>query len=110
MVTVQANGGERAEVQVGEPVTFTAVIEVPPHTGAVVAAEWDFEGAGTFPVAGTFSPVDETASRVTLETTSTFTRPGTYFPTLRAVSHRQADANTPYARIQNLGRVRVVVK
>jgi plastocyanin len=109
VVTVKANGGERAEVQVGKPVTFTAEIEVPPHTGTVVAAEWDFEGAGTFPVAGKFSPVDKTASRVTLSTTYTFSKPGTYFPTLRAVSQRQGDAQTPYARIQNLGRVRVAV-
>jgi hypothetical protein len=55
-------------------------------------------------------PVGETAFRVTLKTTSTFSTPGTYFPTLRAVSQRQGDAQTPYARIQNLGRARVVVK
>jgi hypothetical protein len=29
---------------------------------------------------------------------------------LRATSQREGDAKTPYARIQNLGRVRVVVK
>ena len=29
---------------------------------------------------------------------------------LRAVSQRDGDARTPYARIQNLGRVRVLVK
>jgi plastocyanin len=109
VVTVKENGGERVKVQVGEPVTFTAEIEVPPHTGEVVAAEWDFEGAGTFPVAGKFIPVGETASRVTLKTTSTFSTPGTYFPTLGAASGRQGDAKTPYARIQNPGRVRVVV-
>jgi hypothetical protein len=104
------NGGAYTEVQVGKPVTFTAVIEVPPHTGQVVAAEWDFEGVGTFPIAGKFSPVGETACRVTLSTTSAFCTPGTYFPTLRAVSGRQGDAKTPYARIQNLGRARVMVK
>jgi hypothetical protein len=45
-----------------------------------------------------------------LETRYTFSRSGTYFPTLRGVSDRQGDAKTTYARIQNLGRVRVVVK
>ena len=49
VVDVKANGGERAEVKVGEPVTFTAEIEVPPDTGKIVIAEWDFEGIGTFP-------------------------------------------------------------
>ena len=31
-------------------------------------------------------------------------------PALRGVSQRQGDAKTPYGRIQNLGRMRVVVK
>jgi hypothetical protein len=110
VVTVKANGGERTEVKTGKPVTFTAAIEVPPHTGKVVAAEWDFEGAGTFPVAGKFIPDNKAGSRVTLKTSYTFSKPGTYFPTLRAASQRQGDARTLYARIQNLGRVRVVVK
>jgi len=33
-----------------------------------------------------------------------------YFPVLRATSQREGDFQTPYARVQNLGRVRVVVK
>ena len=49
VVTVKANGAVQTEVKVGKPVSFTAVIEVPPHTGKIVAAEWDFEGCGTFP-------------------------------------------------------------
>ncbi len=61
-------------------------------------------------MAGKLLPTNKAGSRVTLKTTHTFSKPGTYFPTLRAVSHRQGDAKTPYARIQNLGRVRVVVR
>ena len=38
-----------------------------------------------------------------------FAEPGTYFPALRATSQRQGDATTAFARVQNLGRVRVVV-
>jgi len=48
--------------------------------------------------------------RVNLSTKHTFSKPGTYFPVLRAASHRQGDTTTPFARIQNLGRVRVVVR
>ena len=110
VVKLKANGGGRANVESGKPVTFTATVEVPPHTGKVVAAEWDFDGAGTFPIAGKFTPTDRTGSRATLTTTYTFSKPGTYFPALRVTSHRQGDAKTHYARIQNLGRVRVVVK
>lgn len=106
-VALKANGNARAEVKVGKPVTFTAVIELPPDTGKIVAADWDFAGSGTFPVTG---KITQAASRVMLKTTYTFSQAGTYFPTLRAVSQRQGDADTPFARIQNLGRVRVVVK
>jgi hypothetical protein len=113
VVTVQANGGVRANVKVGQPVEFKAVIEAPPNAGSVVAAEWDFEATAAvvagdtnrFPVAEQFAP----AARVTLTRQHTFTQPGTYFPALRAHSHRQGNAKTPYARVPNLGRVRVVV-
>ena len=37
-VTLKANGGEKADVKAGEPVTFTAEIEVPPNTGKIVAS------------------------------------------------------------------------
>ena len=108
VVRVQANGAARAEVGVGEPVRLTAEIEVPPGTGVVVAAEWDFDGRGAYPVAAELpSPPRE---RVAIETSFRFLRPGTWFPVLRAASQRSGDADTPYARIQNLGRVRVVVR
>jgi hypothetical protein len=110
VVTVQANGGARADVAVGQPVSFSAIIEVPLNTGRVVAAEWDFEGAGNFPVVAQLSKAKASGSLLTLKTTHAFSKPGTYFPTLRAASQRRGDARTLYARIQNLGRVRVVVK
>ncbi len=125
VVTVKANGGKRADVKVGEPVTFTAEVEVPKGMGKVVVAAWHFEGvpddiskrngwsfdkSGTFPVKATFTPTDKTGSRVTLKTTYTFTKPGTYFPTLRVASQRQGDTTTLFTRIQNLDRVRVVVQ
>ena len=86
----------------------TAVIELPPDTGKIVAADCDFEGAGTFPVAGKFKADKSKSSRVILKTTYTYSKPGTYFPTHLAVSQQQGDAKMPYARIRNLGRVRVV--
>jgi hypothetical protein len=110
VVTVKANGGARAKVAVGETVEFTAVIEVPPATGTVVAAKWDFEGAGDYPVAEQFDDTNSSLSCVTLKTTYAFSKPGTYFPALRATSQRQGDFKTRYARIRNLGRVRVVVQ
>jgi hypothetical protein len=110
VVTVKANGGARAKVAVGETVEFSAVIEVPPGTGTVVAAKWDFEGAGDYPVVEQFDDTNSSFSRVTLKTTHVFSKPGTYFPVLRAASQRQGDFKTRYCRIHNLGRVRVVVQ
>jgi hypothetical protein len=110
VVDLKVNGSKRADIVSGQKVTFTAQIEVPQNTGKIVSAEWDFEGAGTFPVAGKFIPTDKTGSLGTIETTYTFSKPGTFFPTLRVASQRQGDEKTPFTRIQNLDRVRVVVK
>jgi hypothetical protein len=109
-VIVKANDSESIEVSAGKPVTFTATIELPDNTGKIVNAAWDFENAGTFAVEGKLITDSKNASRVTLRTTYTFTKPGTYFPTLRVASQRHGDKTTPYALIKNLGRVRVIVK
>lgn len=110
VVLLQANGSKRADVKVGQSVAFTADVEVPAQTGQIVATNWDFDGTGAFPEAGKFTLTDKTGSHGRVKTTHTFTKRGVYFVTLRAVSQRQGDANTPFARIQNLDRVRVVVK
>lgn len=110
VVTVTANGGARVEVAVGEVVEFVAEIEAPPGGGTVVAAEWDFEGVGDYPVAETFDDSNSSFSRMTLKTTYSFSKPGTYFPALRVSTQRQGNFKTRFARILNLGRVRVVVR
>lgn len=107
VVTATVDGAVRAEVKAGQPVTFAALVEVPPGTGQVVAAEWDFEGEGTYPHAATLP--HGPAERVSLTATHAFARPGTYFPTVRVASQRHGDARTPFTRIRNLARVRVVV-
>ena len=94
-------------MKVGQPVTFTAVIETPKNMGKVVTSVWNFEGlpkdfdkgdfrgwnfetSGIFPVVGKFTPSDKTGSRVTLKTTYKFSKPGTYSP--RSESHRNGKA------------------
>ncbi len=109
VVGVRANGAARADVGVGEAVEFSAEIEVPPGAGTIVHAEWDFEGDGDFPVVVEFDDTDSAFSVVRLTATHTFAERGTYFPALRATSQRDGDSKTPFARVQNLGRVRVVV-
>jgi hypothetical protein len=107
VVTLKANGGTRADVQVGQTVTFTGIIDVPAHTGKIVKAEWDFDGAGTFPVIGHLKASSPT--RATVTATYSFSKPGTYFVALRATSQRDGDAQTLWGRIRNLARARVVV-
>jgi hypothetical protein len=105
-VELRANGAVRAEVRVGEPVTFTASVETPPGAGPVVAADWDFAGEGAFAAS---ERIAAPHPRVRLEATHAYSRPGTYYPVLRATVQREGDAETPYARVQNIGRARVVV-
>jgi hypothetical protein len=107
VVELAVNGGVRAETTVGEPVTFDATIEVPPNAGEVIAAEWDFEGAGIYPVT---AELESPHPRVVLSTTHAYGEPGTYFAVLRGTSQRHGDTQTPYGRVQNLARVRVVVR
>jgi hypothetical protein len=108
VVDLKVNGGVRTEVALGKPVTFTATIETPPGTGSVVAADWDFDGSGEYPTPGQLS--DHKSARVAVTASHAYTRPGVYFAAIRVASQREGDAETPYARAQNLGRVRVVVK
>lgn len=112
VVIAKVNGGIRVDTSVKRPVKFSAIVELPPDTGKIVSLDWDFEGNGDFPVAQPLTKTRSNASgsRVTLRATYTFTKPGTYFPTLRATSQRRGDAQTLFCQISNLGRVRVVVK
>jgi hypothetical protein len=107
VVHLEVNRGDRADVTPGDVVNFVARIEVPPAPGRVVSAKWDFEGTGLYPDA---AELDDSASDVVHATaTHVFTKPGTYFPTLRVASQRERNPGTPFARSLNLGRVRVVV-
>jgi hypothetical protein len=107
VVDLTANGGARADVAPGAPVDFHALVEVPLGAGTVVAVEWDFEGTAEYPLAEPH--VDGSANRLHARATHAFDEPGTYFPAVRVVTHRRGDVGTRHARIQNLGRVRVVV-
>lgn len=112
VITVTANGKERAEIKAGESVTLEAIIEVPKNTGKVVLAEWNFEGGKEFTaVDNIISHYSDSSGRKSkVKTTYTFKTPGTYFPTLQAASEREGNLETPFALIKNLGSARVVVK
>jgi hypothetical protein len=105
-VEVKANGRGRSDVKVGDTVEFSVAIDAPPRAGPVVKAEWDFEGDGAYPIVSALTPGESAKASASYA----FTAPGTYFPAVRATVQRDGDADkTAYARVQNLGRVRVVV-
>jgi hypothetical protein len=106
VVSVTANGGSKAEVAVGEQVSLEVRAEVPPGAGTVVALRWDFDGSGTYPLEET---LDGTSAAVTLNTTCTYERPGTYFATALVESHRDGPSGFPSRRIPNVASARVVV-
>lgn len=105
VVSLAVDDGQRAAAPVGGELTFRATAEVPPGTGVIAAVEWDFDGSGRFAEAAQVDP----AAQVSVERRHAFADAGTRFPAVRVVAQREAGATTPYARLQNLARVRVVV-
>ena len=125
VVSLLANKSKRADVRVGDKVKFEASVELLPGSGKVVAAAWNFEGlpektteaagwnfeeSGVFPVKAKIKSSEQDSSHMTIKATYRFIKPGTYFPTLRVATQRDYYRNTPFGRLENLDRVRVVVK
>lgn len=108
VIRLGANGSKHAAVSVGENVTLSAQIEIPENQGSLVAVSWDMDGSGDFLEKENLKGSDQ--RKMTVTRTHSFSEPGTYFITLRAVSQRNGDTETPFTRIPNLDRVRVVVK
>jgi hypothetical protein len=119
IVNLVANGGEVATIKRGESVQFVGQVEVLPDAGKVVAAEFDFNGLGTYPVSGEIQSISNTAALI--KANQSFWIRGIYFPALRVYSQRPADQFTidtkssgnyssNYGRVHNFGRLRVVVQ
>jgi hypothetical protein len=106
VVRAEANGGARAEVKVGEPVTFTGMADQPSGTGTIVFARWDFSGVGQ---CDHDHPVEGEAASIKVEAIHAYTEPGTYFASFRVGGHRAGSKGTGKP-IENLARVRVVVR
>lgn len=107
VVRATADGGARAEVRAGEPVLLEVTAEVPPRAGTVVDVLWDVDGSGAFPHRD--ASVDGSQTAVTSSFSHAFDAPGTYFPAVKVVAHREGDVNATTRRVENLARVRVVV-
>ncbi|MFD5002978.1 Tat pathway signal sequence domain protein [Streptomyces mutabilis] len=105
VVRLSADGGARAEVPAGARVALAATVETPPGAGRIVRVQWDLDGDGVYEI----DEVTEPVSRLTLERHHSYAEPGTRFVTVRVSVQRDADPDTPFARVDNLARARVVV-
>ena len=112
VATVRINREESAEIKPGERATIQVTAVVPKGTGRVVRATWCLDESKQFthPVDMKQATYSADGEEVTFDTTISYERPGTYFPTVKIFSERNGDANTPYTCIANLGKVRVIVK
>ena len=94
-------------VRAGQRITLHGTATVPPDAGVVVAAQWSASGAGDFDQAVL---ARRAANEWTTSTTVRYAQPGTYYPVLRVSAQREVNAADPFAHVENLARVRVVVE
>ncbi|GAA1944808.1 PKD domain-containing protein [Microbacterium deminutum] len=97
--------GGTIKAKVGKPVTIVATARTPLGGGKIIAAEWDYEGEGTF-VPGLAGKPQKIEA---ITTKYTFTQPGTYVVSVKVTAERDGNVNAKYALLQNIDRVRVVV-
>ncbi|MEU1972722.1 hypothetical protein ABZ477_13765 [Microbacterium sp. NPDC019599] len=105
VTTLTVGDGSRVEVAVGEEVLLRTVASAPGADGRIVELRWDLDDSGTFALGGSVDP----RSSVRQEVRHAFHSVGTHFVTVRATSQQHGDPTTPFARVDNLARVRVVV-
>jgi hypothetical protein len=104
VVSLTAGGGPRADVPPGTQVLLHAIAEAPPGGGEIVRVQWDLDGDGVFEI----DEVVEPASRVSVTRHCAYDFPGTRFVTVRVSAQPASDTGTPFARMDNLARARVV--
>ncbi len=109
VVRLTANGRAVARVKVGDTVRFAAQVDAPPGDAFVQNLEWAFDDSGAFvPAIGLAKAAKRTKAK--FETRHRFDTPGTFFVTAKASAQRKDAIGTPYALVENLARVRVVVE
>ena len=109
-VQLLANGGKRAQVKPGETVRLSAAAALPPGTGRLVSARWNFEGEAGFPVEGQFENMSEDGCEATINAEHTYAKPGTYFAVCRVQASRDGTSDDIFTQIFELDRVRIVCR
>ncbi|MDQ0691222.1 hypothetical protein [Arthrobacter sp. W4I7] len=109
VVHLAANGNERAEVGVLQPVNLSATIEMPPTTGKIIQYSWTIERKGAPAVTEPAKVLATPTNVVTASRPMNFAIPGEYVVTLNVVGDRNGVAGTS-TPLENLDEVRVVVR
>ncbi|KAJ4122809.1 hypothetical protein NW768_010254 [Fusarium equiseti] len=105
VIDLRAEGKSRAAIGKGHRISLKAHVEAPAGVGIITSVEWDFEGNGNF-VKGDF---EKRKTSMEVSASTKFQQTGVYFPTVRVAVHREGDAESPYAQVLNLGRMRLTV-
>ena len=110
-VEAKVNGKEQETIQKGVRLNFSGKVELPQSTGKLVYSAWDFDGSGEFKNIVDLSQarISENGTLVEFSISHQFDQAGTYYPSLRIATRREGDSSTPFARIQNIDRVKVIV-
>mgnify|MGYP006972339032 CR=1 FL=1 len=112
VVNATIKGSKRADIQTGDKVTFHVTVDIPQGKGKLVFAKWNFDGSKSYTkyVDLTKAKVTNNGCHIEFDTTQAFTKAGTFFPTVMVAAQRKGNTQTPYTRVYNLDRTRVVVK
>ena len=106
VMSLTANGVTRAMVGVNQPVSLVSKLEMPPKTGEIVQYDWTLDGN-----ADPATVVDKPRTRVNVDRTIKFDKPGSYL--IRLTVNGQRDGVVAPANMalpQNFKEVRVVVQ
>ena len=108
VVNALADGEKSIVVRAGEPVKFTAVIDVPCDDDTVTEAAWDFEKTNDFSHVCALRRAAG-SKRTEAEDTHVFSEAGEYYPVVKVKSSRTGTAEDIFVQCKNLDRVKVVV-
>ncbi|MFH8249022.1 PKD domain-containing protein [Microbacterium sp. B2969] len=103
VVQLTADSGSRADVAVGEEVLLR--VEAASTGSRIVEVRWDLDDSGAFAHGGAVDPTYSLREEVR----HAFSSAGTHFVTVKVTAQQHGDTSTPFARVDNLARVRVVV-
>lgn len=112
--TLLANGTQCLHTRVGEKVLLRCTAQVPEGAGEVTSVDFDFEEHQEFPTVNLFATpgvlVSVEESGAVYEAEHIYTKPGTYFASVRVKSNRRGDRTDPFTQVKNLARARIIVE